>query len=113
MLLSTVSRYAYYKMLNIVFNNFLKFPMNFFKSSLIVKLQLHQFWYSARWIFVKIDREKEKKWKEVAKLEEDEDKMKAMRREEMKEEKEKKAQESIYLRIEKCVLAYSVTSGAS
>lgn len=36
-----------------------------------------------------------------------------MRREEMKEEKEKKAQESIYLRIEKRVLAYSVTSGAS
>lgn len=44
---------------------------------------------------------------------EDTDKEKEMRREEMKEEKEKKAQESIYLRIEKCMLAYSVTSGAS
>lgn len=31
----------------------------------------------------------------------------------MKEKKEKKAQESVYLRIEKRVLAYSVTSGAS
>lgn len=39
--------------------------------------------------------------------------MKEMKKEKMKEEKEKKARENIYLRIEKCVLAYSVTSGAS